>query len=227
MSKLLLSALAVTAPKERKEGGEDERKPLLPTTTTMRSLHSCPLCFSLTRRTRGTRAVFLDRDGVLIEDTGYPDDPETIRILPGVPEALRRLREGGWVLVGVSNQSGIARGKFDLERLEAIHRAMIEPLEAEGAGLDALYFCPHHPGGSAPGFNVPCDHRKPEPGMLLTAARDLGLDLSECWMVGDKESDVEAGHRAGCRAIRIGSGETTAEARAADLLEAVAVISRQ
>lgn len=172
------------------------------------------------------RAVFLDRDGVLIEDTGYPDDPETIVLLPGAAEGLRRLRAAGWRLVVASNQSGIARGRFDLATLERIHDRLRELLRAEGVELDALYYCPHHPKAGRAPFNVRCDHRKPEPGMLRSAAARLGLQLDECWMVGDKESDVSAGHEAGCRAVRIGEGESVAEARAKDLAEAAVVIVR-
>lgn len=179
----------------------------------------CPMRHPLPIR-RGGKAVFLDRDGVLIEDTGYPDDPAAIRVLPGVPEALRRLRAAGWRLVVVSNQSGIARGKFDLPRLHTLHAELLRRLSAEGAELDALYFCPHHPEGRIPEFAARCDHRKPAPGMLQTAALELAVDLGASWMVGDKESDVEAAHRAGCRAVRIGSGPTNAESRARDLPEA-------
>ena len=166
---------------------------------------ACPLRHGAARPPGTSRAVFLDRDGVLIEDTGYPDDPDAIRLLPGVGEALRRLRAAGWGLVVVSNQSGVARGKFDLNRLDAIHDRLRELLAAEGVELDALYFCPHHPEGRPP-FQSDCDHRKPQPGMLLPAARELGLSLPDCWMVGDKESDVEAGCAAGCRTILIAGG---------------------
>ena len=96
---------------------------------------TCPLCYPLSTGTPGSRAVFLDRDGVLIEDTGYPDDPDAIRLMPGVPEALRRLRAAGWRLVVVSNQSGVARGKFSIQRLEDIHRRLISLLEAEGVAV--------------------------------------------------------------------------------------------
>jgi D,D-heptose 1,7-bisphosphate phosphatase len=167
--------------------------------------------------------VFLDRDGVLIEDTGYPSDPDTISLLPGVGAGLRRLREAGWRLVVVSNQSGVARGKFGLERLEQIHDRLLELLRAEGVELDALYFCPHHPNGIPP-FNVACDHRKPESGMLRSAARELGLRLEQCWMIGEKESDVEAAHGAGVRAIRLGEGTTQADAAALDLEAAAAIV---
>lgn len=156
------------------------------------------------------RAVFLDRDGVLIPDTGYPDDPAAISLLPGVAEALRLLRDSGWRLVVVSNQSGVARGKFTLERLDQIHDRLRGLLAADGVWLDALYFCPHHAQAGHPPFNIACDHRKPAPGMLASAAERLGLWLPECWMVGDQPSDADAGRAAGCRTLLIGerAGET-------------------
>lgn len=181
---------------------------------------TCPARHGPVLERDGRRAVFLDRDGVLIEDTGYPDDPDRIALLPGVAEGLRRLQAGGWRLVVVTNQSGIARGKFSLETLEAIHARLRELLAAEGVRLDALYYCPHHPDGSEPRFRTACNHRKPAPGMLRSAAEALGLDLAACWMIGDKESDVRAGQAAGCRTVRIGPGETAADARANDLVEA-------
>lgn len=186
----------------------------------------CPHQHGDPRPGYGSHAVFLDRDGVLIEDTGYPSDPDTISLLPGVGAGLRQLQAAGWRLVVVSNQSGIARGKFDLLRLDQIHDRLRALLRAEGVELDALYFCPHHPAGIAP-FNVPCDHRKPAAGMLRSAAAELALDLEQCWMIGDKESDVEAAHAAGVRAILLGSApDTHAEAAAADLQQAAAVILR-
>jgi D-glycero-D-manno-heptose 1,7-bisphosphate phosphatase len=185
---------------------------------------ACPCVHTAELREGGSRAVFLDRDGVLIEDTGYLADPEGVTLLPGVGEALRAFRERGWRLVVVTNQSGVARGLFTLERLEEIHVRLVRLLAAEGVRLDALYFCPHHADGSRAPFNVPCEHRKPGPGMLRAAAARLGLSLPACWMVGDKESDVRAGYAAGCRAVRIGDGETAAELQARDLREAARLI---
>jgi len=167
--------------------------------------------------------VFLDRDGVLIEDTGYPDDPSAIALLPGVGEGLRQLRSAGWGLVVVTNQSGVARGRFDLARLAEIHDRLLALLAAEGVTLDGLYLCPHHVEGHPP-WNSDCPHRKPAPGMLLTAAAELDLDLPACWLVGDQEGDVQAAHAAGCRAVRVGPGETAAEARARDLVGAATAI---
>lgn len=188
------------------------------------SSFSCPSTHDTLIPDGPTRAVFLDRDGVLIEDTGYPDDPDTISLLPGVGAGLRLLRKAGWRLIVVSNQSGIARGKFPLERLHAIHDRLRELLAQEGVELDALYFCPHHPQGIAEPFNLNCDHRKPEPGMLCSAAAVFGLVLPDCWMVGDKESDIQAAHRAGCQAILLGSGATAAQRCCANLEEAATVI---
>lgn len=189
---------------------------------------ACPNVYGPLRRKGGARAVFLDRDGVLIEDTGYPSDPTAIALLPGVGEALYRLQSAGWRLVVVSNQSGVARGKFDLIRLDQIHARLCSLLAASGVELDALYFCPHHPAGSQAPFNTGCDHRKPSPGMLYSAAQRLGLLLDACWMVGDKESDVQAARAAGVRAIRLdadGSREATgAAALARDLPEAAGII---
>jgi D-glycero-D-manno-heptose 1,7-bisphosphate phosphatase len=184
----------------------------------------CPLHHTSAALRQGSRAVFLDRDGVLMEDTGYPDDPEAIRLLPGVAAGLRALQAAGWRLVVVTNQAGVARGKFPIERLDAMHGRLRELLAGEEVHLDAVYFCPHYAEGSVPPFNTACDHRKPSPGMLLSAAAALGLDLGESWLVGDKESDVEAAHAAGCRAIRIGSGATAAEATAGDLEEAAGLV---
>jgi D-glycero-D-manno-heptose 1,7-bisphosphate phosphatase len=183
----------------------------------------CPSCHGPLSPPAGGRAVFLDRDGVLIEDTGYPDDPAGIALLPGAGEALRALRQAGWGLVVVTNQSGVARGKFGLARLAEIHDRLLALLRAEGVELDALYYCPHHPQGQPP-FDLDCDHRKPAPGMLRSSARDLSLGLEECWMVGDKESDVRAAHAAGARAVRLGPGETAAEISARDLRDAAAEI---
>lgn len=173
------------------------------------------------------RAVFLDRDGVLVPDVGYLHDPEALRLLPGTAEALRRLRAAGWRLVVVSNQSGVARGLFDLDRLAAIHDRLLALLAAEGAALDALFFCPHHPEGRVPLFRASCDHRKPAPGMLFSAAACLGLRLDACWLIGDQESDMEAARAAGCRAIRVGERrDARADAVAPDLAAAAALILR-
>jgi D-glycero-D-manno-heptose 1,7-bisphosphate phosphatase len=139
------------------------------------------------------KALFLDRDGVIIEDTGYPHDPDKIRILPGVVEALRRFQSEGWLIVVVANQSGVARGYFGKEAVEAVNKRVREVLELKGVSLEGVYYCPHHPD-----FTGECDCRKPKPGMLARAASDLKINLKSSIMVGDKMSDVLAGKAAGC-----------------------------
>jgi D-glycero-D-manno-heptose 1,7-bisphosphate phosphatase len=146
-------------------------------------------------------AVFLDRDGTLIEDRGYLQDPALVRLLPGVADGLRRLRPAGFVCVVVTNQSGIGRGMFTEADYHRVHAEMLRQLTAEGARLDAAYFCSAAPAAAG------CDEhpdRKPSPGMLLRAAADLDLDLSRSWIIGDAPRDVEAGRRAGCRGILVG-----------------------
>lgn len=151
------------------------------------------------RRGGGRRAaVFLDRDGTVIEDVPYLSDPAGIRFLPGVIESLARLRRAGFARVLATNQSGIGRGLFTEARLAEIHAELETRLAAEGTSLDAIYHCPAAP----PREGAPdCPDRKPAPGLLLRGARDLGIDLAASWMVGDKMSDVQAGLAAGCRSI--------------------------
>ena len=145
------------------------------------------------------RAVFLDRDGTLNVDVGYLSRPEDFQLLPGVVGALKRLQAAGFCLVVVTNQSGIARGYFDLTAVERIHQHLRQLLFQSGITLAGIYVCPHHPEGIAGGtYSTVCECRKGKPGMLLEAARDLGLDLARSFMVGDKVSDLEAGFHAGC-----------------------------
>ena len=146
------------------------------------------------------RAVFLDRDGTINEEVGYLDDPEHLYLIPGAAEAIRLLNEAGILVIVVSNQAGVGRGYFPVETVEAIH----EQLAKHHARLDAIYYCPHHPSEG-------CDCRKPKTGMLWQAAREHGVDLARAIMVGDKVSDLEAGHRAGCRTVLVltGYGEET------------------
>ena len=146
---------------------------------------------------RRRRAVFFDRDGTLMRDVHYCGDPAKVEVFPGVPGALRRLHQAGFVAVVVSNQSGIGRGLITETQYHAVER---EFLRQVGAGLiDATYFCPDPP-------DVPSTRRKPEPGMLLDAAKELELDLARSWLVGDKSSDIECGRRAGVRTILVLTG---------------------
>ena len=149
------------------------------------------------------KAVFLDRDNTLIEDPGYISDPDSVRLLPGVELAMKSLSQAGYLLVVVTNQSGVARGMLTEESLKRIHERMVELLSRKGAPVDEIYYCPYHAEGSVPEYAIESDLRKPEPGMLLHASEDMGIDLSVSWMVGDTPADIEAGQRAGCRTIRI------------------------
>ena len=154
-------------------------------------------------------AVFLDKDGTLIVDVPYNVDPALIVLAPGVEAGLTRLRAAGYRFVVVSNQSGVARGRFGVEALGPVEARLRELLGAFGVELAGFRFCPHHPAGSVPAYARACDCRKPAPGMLVEAARALGLDLARSWMIGDILHDVEAGHRAGCRAALIANGNET------------------
>jgi len=177
-------------------------------------------------------AAFLDRDGTLISDRGYICSFKQVRIFPFAAEALRRLREAGVVTVLVTNQSAVARGICTQDQIESLHARLRETLAGELAFIDAVYWCPCHPRGRVPEFSRESDMRKPLPGMLLQAARDMDLDLSASLMVGDKPSDIAAGKAAGCTAalVRTGYGAEAEKAGpwnprpdmvADDLLEAV------
>jgi histidinol-phosphate phosphatase family protein len=169
-------------------------------------------------------AVFLDRDGVVnMPPEGWVTEPDDFVLLPGAGEAIRRLNEAGWAVVVVTNQSAVGRGLMTREQMDAVHDRMVRLLAESGARLDGIYVCPHAP-------NEGCTCRKPLPGMLLEAARELGLDLSRSVMVGDSERDIEAGKAAGCLTIAVASGkhptseidawETQADRTLPDLKEA-------
>ena len=171
------------------------------------------------------RAVFLDRDGCVIEDVGFLTEPDQIRILPGAVEGLRRVHEAGFELVIVSNQSGVARGYLDELRLAEINERLTAILLGEGIPIVGVYCCPHHPEGAVARYAVDCDCRKPKPGMLLRAAREHELDLSASAMVGDSVRDVEAGKAAGCRlGILIGEEPHASWPVVRDLADAADVI---
>lgn len=151
-------------------------------------------------------AVFLDRDGTLIEEVHYLSRVEDLRILPGVPEALQALQDAGFALVLLTNQAGIARGFLSEETLHELHAILIERLAARGVRLDALHYCPHHPDHGPPRYRMVCRCRKPATGMLEAATARLGLDLPASWAVGDKLSDLEGPLKMGCRAILVRTG---------------------
>jgi len=148
-------------------------------------------------------AIFLDRDKTLIEDPGYIADPSLVKLLPGVGPALRRLAEAGFALVVVTNQSGVARGRLTEATLERIHDELRRQLAEHGVTLDAIYYCPFHSEGTVQPYVKESDLRKPQPGMLLQAAKDMGLSLEASWTIGDSPRDTEAGRRAGTRTILI------------------------
>lgn len=143
------------------------------------------------------RAVFLDRDGTLTEPRHYPCHPDELVLQPGIGPPLRALQRAGFALVVVTNQSGLARGLFDLAALDAMHHRLRALLARHGVRLDGIYACPHHPEGTVPRYRSVCPCRKPAPGMLHQAAHDLDLDLARSWTVGDSACDIGAGRRAG------------------------------
>jgi D-glycero-D-manno-heptose 1,7-bisphosphate phosphatase len=143
-------------------------------------------------------AVFFDRDGTLIEDVPYLADPARLRLLPGAAEALVRVHQAGWACVLVTNQSGIGRGLITEARLHEIHAVLTRQLAEHGAALDGIFFCPHAPCNDDP-TAIEHPDRKPGPGMLQRAARELDLDLPRSWIIGDHLSDMLAGKNAGCQ----------------------------
>ena len=154
-----------------------------------------------------TRAVFLDRDGVLIEDRQPLRSSADIVPLPGVARALRRLKKAGFALVVVSNQTVVARGLLSTDDVCALQGEVEARLRSAGAPpLDGFYFCPHHPAATLPAFRQNCACRKPASGLLLEARAALGIDLAGSYMIGDRPSDVLAGQRAGCRSIQLLTG---------------------
>ncbi len=156
-----------------------------------------------------TRAVFLDKDGTLVHNVPYNADPGRIRLVDGAGDALRWLRQAGFRLFVVSNQSGIARGLIHEDAMAATSERIALLLRQEGAALDGFYYCPHWPGGHVARYARVCDCRKPGPGMLLQAAREHRIVLTDSWMVGDILDDVEAGQRAGCRTLLVDNGNET------------------
>lgn len=154
-------------------------------------------------------AVFLDKDGTLVEDVPFNVDPRMLRLTTGAETALARLARAGYVLVVVSNQSGVARGLFAEKELVPVYEKMVQLLERQSVPLAGFYYCPHHPEGSVQAYAIDCWCRKPKSGMILQAARDLRIDLRRSWLVGDILDDVEAGRRAGCSTVLLDNGHET------------------
>ena len=154
------------------------------------------------------KAIFLDRDGTINKFIGFLRESEEFELIPGVAEAIRKINNSGYLAIVVTNQPVIARGETSVAELEMIHAKMETLLGDNGAYLDGLYYCPHHPDkgfeGEVPELKIPCDCRKPKPGLLLKASRDYNIDLTNSWMIGDSENDVLAGKNAGCKTGFIG-----------------------
>ena len=174
------------------------------------------------------KAFFLDRDGVIIEQVEYIKDPDEVKLTPGAADALKLIHQNGFLAVVVSNQSGIARKKFTLDELMAVQSRMYELLAESGEKIDGFYFCPHDPHVDV------CPCRKPKPGMILQAARELDIDVSASFMIGDRPADIETGENAGCRdcaMVLTGYGDGTVDVArergyriAANLLGAVKLL---
>lgn len=152
------------------------------------------------------RAIFLDRDGTLNVDVGYLHRLEDLELFPWTGDALRLLKRAGYLLVVVTNQSGIAQGLIEPGFVETCHAEMRRRLLPAGADLDALYYCQHHPRGSVAGLSIDCRCRKPLPGMIEAAVRDLRIDPTRSWVVGDKWLDVDLGHAVGAKSILVRTG---------------------
>lgn len=158
-------------------------------------------------------AVFLDRDGTINVEKHYLIEPDKFEFLPGVPEALRKLQDAGFLLVVVTNQSGVARGFFSLSQVEQLHEYMSMLLADYGVALAGIYICPHHPTAGTGEYLQECCCRKGQPGLLQQAAEELAIDLQRSYVIGDKEADLQAGQAAGSQSflVRTGYGEKFVE----------------
>ena len=189
------------------------------------------------------KAIFLDRDGVVNEliyyqEQGIIDSPFTIdqfRLFPGVSEAIKNLQKSGYKVIIVSNQPGIAKGNLSEKTFKDIRKKMTETLDREGCRIDGEYYCFHHPEARLESWKVDCECRKPKPGLLQQAAKDMNINLAQSWMIGDGLTDIQAGKQAGCRTILLGrmkcelcrlmdDENARPEAVCSDLLEAAKVI---
>lgn len=171
------------------------------------------------------KAIFLDRDGTINKYVGYLLTPEQFELLEGVGEAIRKINLFGYLAIVVTNQPVIARGEVTADGLQQIHNKMETMLGKEGAYLDGVYYCPHHPdkgfAGEVEELKIVCECRKPKAGLLLQAAKDFNIDLSQSWMIGDSENDVLAGKNAGCKTALIGETDYGQNLQATSLLDFV------
>lgn len=162
------------------------------------------------------RAVFLDRDGTINVEVNYLNDPRHLQLMPGAADAIRLLRNAGFLTIVVANQSAVARGLCDEKTIDEIHLTLQNELMKQGTRVDALYYCPHHPTIGPPEYRRNCSCRKPRPGMLVQACVDFGIDLAKSYLVGDKLSDIEAGKRVGCRSVLVLTGHGREEVNRLD-----------
>ncbi len=181
------------------------------------------------------RAVFLDRDGVITEDTGYPHEIDKIRFLARASEAIKVLNDNGFKVIVVTNQAGVARGYFTEETVKEINKYVQESLVKRGARIDRIYYCPHHIDGTVAKYRKECQYRKPNPGMIEQAVREFNIDLEASFIIGDSITDIETGYRAGCRSILLSGQEEPKRGKritpkpdyiATDLYEAVQWIAK-
>jgi len=149
-----------------------------------------------------SRAVFLDRDGTVVDDPGFLHEPAKVKLLPGAAQAIKKLNERGFLVIIVTNQSGIARGLYTVEDYEGVQRRLIELLEKQGAHIDGAYFCPHHPQ-----FTGPCDCRKPGSKLFQEAQQALDIDLTRSWWIGDRLADVQPARVLGGEGILVATGD--------------------
>ena len=148
----------------------------------------------------------MDRDGTISEEVGYINHPSRFRVFPYSAAAVKLLNDNGWLAIVVTNQAGVARGYFPEEMIVAVHDLLNSELNSGGAHLDAIYYCPHHPLVGESPYRLDCDCRKPKPGLITTAAKDLDIDLTRSWMIGDRYSDIELARNAGVKSALVMSG---------------------
>lgn len=175
------------------------------------------------------KALFLDRDGTINKYVGFLRDINEFELLDGVSDAIKDINASGYLAVVVTNQPVIARGEVTVPELDAIHNKLETLLGNDGAYIDGLYYCPHHPDkgfvGEIPELKIDCECRKPKPGMLIKAADDLNIDLGSSWMIGDGKNDIEAGRNAGCKTVYLGTdGSVLSDLKADSLKSAVGII---
>ena len=175
------------------------------------------------------KALFLDRDGTINKYVGFLRDINEFKLLDGVSDAIKDINASGYLAVVVTNQPVIARGEVTVPELDAIHNKLETLLGNDGAYIDGLYYCPHHPDkgfvGEIPELKIDCECRKPKPGMLIKAAEDLNIDLGSSWMIGDGKNDIEAGRNAGCKTVYLGTdGSVLSDLKADSLKSAVGII---